>query len=149
MDERPLNLAILRTFSPLDGLKAENLHALARKTVIRELSAGRVLFKEGDPIKEGDPLYRIEKGLFQAAVEQAEGALARSKASKVLTEAQREAWCEAGPKVQSAKRLCQSGPLTGQQHFQGINSARAPRYATSRPAKPPNTESTMLSVSSC
>jgi membrane fusion protein, multidrug efflux system len=47
-----------------------------------------VLFKEGDPIKEGDSLYRIEKGLFQAAVEQAEGALARSKASKVLTEAQ-------------------------------------------------------------
>jgi membrane fusion protein, multidrug efflux system len=47
-----------------------------------------VLFKEGDPIREGDPLYRIEKGLFQAAVEQAEGALTRSKASKVLTEAQ-------------------------------------------------------------
>src|ERR1700691_4893660 len=51
MDERPLNLAILRTFSPLDGLKAENLHALARKTVIRELGAGRVLFKEGDTDK--------------------------------------------------------------------------------------------------
>jgi membrane fusion protein (multidrug efflux system) len=47
-----------------------------------------VLFKEGDPIKEGDPLYRIEKGMFQAAVEQAEGALLRSKASKTLTEAQ-------------------------------------------------------------
>src|SRR5258708_29830051 len=47
-----------------------------------------VLFKEGDPIKEGDPLYRIEKGMFQAAVEQAEGALVRSKASKTLTEAQ-------------------------------------------------------------
>ncbi|HTB02277.1 MAG TPA: efflux RND transporter periplasmic adaptor subunit [Bradyrhizobium sp.] len=47
-----------------------------------------VLFKEGDPIKQGDPLYRIEKGLFQAAEEQAEGALVRSKASKVLTEAQ-------------------------------------------------------------
>src|SRR6266536_2620453 len=44
-----------------------------------------VLFKEGDLIKEGDPLYRIEKGLFQAAVEQAEGALDRSQASKVLT----------------------------------------------------------------
>jgi multidrug efflux pump subunit AcrA (membrane-fusion protein) len=42
-----------------------------------------VLFKEGDPIKEGDPLYHIEKGLFQAAVEQAEGALTRSKAAKV------------------------------------------------------------------
>jgi membrane fusion protein (multidrug efflux system) len=47
-----------------------------------------VLFKEGDPIKEGDPLYRIEQGMFQAAVEQAEGALVRSKASKTLTEAQ-------------------------------------------------------------
>ena len=51
MDERPLDLAILRTFSPLDGLKAENLHALARKTHIRELGAGRVLFKEGDTDK--------------------------------------------------------------------------------------------------
>jgi membrane fusion protein (multidrug efflux system) len=47
-----------------------------------------VLFKEGDPIKEGDPLYRIEKGQFEAAVEQAEGALTRSKASKALTEVQ-------------------------------------------------------------
>jgi membrane fusion protein (multidrug efflux system) len=47
-----------------------------------------VLFKEGDTIKEGDPLYRIEKGMFQAAVEQAEGALLRSKAAKTLTEAQ-------------------------------------------------------------
>ena len=41
----------MRTFSPLDGLKAENLHALARKTQIRELGAGRVLFKEGDTDK--------------------------------------------------------------------------------------------------
>ena len=36
-----------------------------------------VLFKEGDLIKEGQPLYRIEKGLFEAAVEQAAGALRR------------------------------------------------------------------------
>jgi membrane fusion protein (multidrug efflux system) len=39
-----------------------------------------VLFKEGDLVKEGTPLYRIEKGLFQAAVEQAHGALETSKA---------------------------------------------------------------------
>ena len=51
MDERPVDLAVLKTFSPLDGLKAENLHALARKTVIRELDAGRLLFKEGDTDK--------------------------------------------------------------------------------------------------
>jgi len=47
-----------------------------------------VQFREGDLIKEGDPLYSIEKGLFQAAVGQAEGALERSKASKALTEIQ-------------------------------------------------------------
>src|SRR6202521_3543884 len=47
-----------------------------------------MLFKEGDPIKEGAPLYRIEQGLYQAAVEQAQGALERSKAAKVLTELQ-------------------------------------------------------------
>jgi CRP-like cAMP-binding protein len=51
MDERPIDLPILRTFSPLDGLKAENLHALARKTQIRSLGAGRILFKEGDSEK--------------------------------------------------------------------------------------------------
>jgi membrane fusion protein (multidrug efflux system) len=47
-----------------------------------------VLFKEGDAVKDGDPLYRIEQGLYQAAVEQAEGALERSKAAKILTELQ-------------------------------------------------------------
>jgi membrane fusion protein, multidrug efflux system len=44
-----------------------------------------VLFKEGDIVKKGDPLYRIEKGLFQADVESAKGALERSKSAKVLT----------------------------------------------------------------
>ena len=39
-----------------------------------------VLFAEGELVTEGAPLYRIEKDLFQAAVEQAEGALASSKA---------------------------------------------------------------------
>jgi membrane fusion protein (multidrug efflux system) len=47
-----------------------------------------VLFNEGDEVKEGTPLYHIEPGLFQAAVEQAQGALERSKASKSLTELQ-------------------------------------------------------------
>lgn len=47
----PLDLATLRTFAPLDGLKGENLRALARKTTLRELSQGRLLFKEGDTEK--------------------------------------------------------------------------------------------------
>ncbi len=51
MDEKPLDLALLKQFSPLDGLKAENLHALAKKTVLRDLPSGRQLFKEGDTDK--------------------------------------------------------------------------------------------------
>lgn len=49
MDEqKPVDIEILKNFSPLDGLKRENLHALARKTRLQELDAGRVLFKEGE-----------------------------------------------------------------------------------------------------
>jgi CRP-like cAMP-binding protein len=51
MIDRPVDISILTAFSPLDGLKAENLHALARKTQIRELDSGRTLFKEGDTEK--------------------------------------------------------------------------------------------------
>jgi len=47
-----------------------------------------VLFKEGEMVKQGTPLYRIEKGLFEAAVTAAEAALERSKAAKVLTDLQ-------------------------------------------------------------
>jgi membrane fusion protein, multidrug efflux system len=45
-----------------------------------------VLFKEGDLVKKGDALYRIEQGQYQAAVDQAQGALERSKAAKTLAE---------------------------------------------------------------
>jgi CRP-like cAMP-binding protein len=48
---QPIDPKILRAFSPLDGLKNENLRALARKTAIREQSQGRLLFKEGDTEK--------------------------------------------------------------------------------------------------
>jgi CRP-like cAMP-binding protein len=52
MDEqKPVDIEILKGFSPLDGLKRENLHALARKTRIQELDSGRVLFKEGESDK--------------------------------------------------------------------------------------------------
>jgi len=44
-----------------------------------------VLFKEGDLVNKGDHLYHIEKGEYQAAVEEAQGALERSKAAKALT----------------------------------------------------------------
>jgi membrane fusion protein (multidrug efflux system) len=47
-----------------------------------------VLFTEGTPVKQGAPLYRIEHGLYEASVEQAQGALERSKGARALTEIQ-------------------------------------------------------------
>lgn len=49
-----------------------------------------VLFKEGDTVAAGAPLYRIEKSEFEAAVEQAEGARERAKASLELATIQRQ-----------------------------------------------------------
>jgi CRP-like cAMP-binding protein/rhodanese-related sulfurtransferase len=51
IDTLPLELSVLRGFSPLDGLRNENLRALSRKTALRELGQGRLLFKEGDADK--------------------------------------------------------------------------------------------------
>ncbi|MES1196235.1 MAG: cyclic nucleotide-binding domain-containing protein [Steroidobacter sp.] len=51
MEKRPLDISFLRSFSPLDGLKAENLQALARKASLRDAQSDEVLFKEGDDDK--------------------------------------------------------------------------------------------------
>ena len=48
MADEQVSTELLRGFSPLDGLKRDNLAALARKVQIRELSPGQLLFKEGD-----------------------------------------------------------------------------------------------------
>jgi len=48
---RPVDVAQLRRFSPLDGMKKENQAALAKKVFIRELEPGRLLFKQGDTDK--------------------------------------------------------------------------------------------------
>ena len=58
-DPTTVEPAFLRAFSPLDGLKNENLRALARKTVLRELDQGRLLFKEGDTDKR--TYYLVER----------------------------------------------------------------------------------------
>ena len=51
MEEKSVDIEILRGFSPLDGLKRENLHALSRKTRLQQCDSGRVLFKEGESDK--------------------------------------------------------------------------------------------------
>jgi CRP-like cAMP-binding protein len=61
-DPTTVEPAFLRAFSPLDGLKNENLRALARKTVLRELAQGRLLFKEGDTDKR---TYYLASGLVE------------------------------------------------------------------------------------
>ena len=48
-----------------------------------------VLFKEGDTVKEGDVLYRIEPDTFQAAVQQAQGALYQAQGKFANATAQR------------------------------------------------------------
>jgi CRP-like cAMP-binding protein len=48
---RQLDISQLKQFSPLDGLKKDNLHALAKKTTVREAQAGETLFREGDSEK--------------------------------------------------------------------------------------------------
>jgi CRP-like cAMP-binding protein len=52
---------VLQCFSPMDGLKRQNLVALAKKTTIRKLGAGRSLFKAGD--KEKRTLYLVTGSL--------------------------------------------------------------------------------------
>ena len=42
-----------------------------------------VLFKEGEPVREGDLLYRIDQAPFQAALQQAQGALLRAQATYI------------------------------------------------------------------
>ena len=48
----PADIALLKRFSPLDGMKAENVIALARKTSRRQAPKGRVLFREDDAEKQ-------------------------------------------------------------------------------------------------
>jgi CRP-like cAMP-binding protein len=51
MTGEQLDINLLKMFSPLDGLKRDNLTALAKKVQIRELSPAQLLFKEGDTEK--------------------------------------------------------------------------------------------------
>ncbi|MFK8018089.1 MAG: cyclic nucleotide-binding domain-containing protein [Gammaproteobacteria bacterium] len=51
MSTKPIDPNLLKSLTPLDGLKAENLQALVKKTSVQELSSGRFIFKEGDSEK--------------------------------------------------------------------------------------------------
>ena len=50
-EERAADLALLKRFTPLAGMKKENQVSLARKVVVRQADPGRLLFKQGDTDK--------------------------------------------------------------------------------------------------
>lgn len=50
----------------------------------------KVLFRDGDSVKEGTPLFQIEKAPFEAAVDQARGALERAKGTLQNATVQRQ-----------------------------------------------------------
>jgi membrane fusion protein (multidrug efflux system) len=89
-----------------------------------------VLFKEGELVKVGDPLYRIEKGLFEADVRNAQGALERSKASLNLAVLQRQRAVEllaknAGTAVARDQAVALEGQAKGQVMTDEANLATA------------------------
>ena len=51
-DDREATSTLLKSLAPLDGLKRDNLAALAKKVTVKTLMAGRMLFKEGDTDKQ-------------------------------------------------------------------------------------------------
>jgi len=74
MTTEQLDIELLKAFSPLSGLKRDNLAALAKKVRIRELSPAQILFKEGDTEKRtiyvvSGALELIEGGRIAQVVE--------------------------------------------------------------------------------
>ncbi|MFZ8965304.1 MAG: cyclic nucleotide-binding domain-containing protein, partial [Steroidobacteraceae bacterium] len=62
MSQKLVSPNILKDYSPLDGLKRENLLALGRKTVAQSLESGRTLFREGDTDKR---VYYLLSGVVE------------------------------------------------------------------------------------
>jgi CRP-like cAMP-binding protein len=50
-EQQAASVQLLRGFAPLDGMKRDNLTALAKKVSVRTLNAGRALFSKGDTEK--------------------------------------------------------------------------------------------------
>ncbi len=74
-DEKPVTVDQLKSLSPLEGMKKDNISALAKKVFLRTLAPGRLLFKEGESdkrtvwlisgqveVKEGDRIVAMIRG---------------------------------------------------------------------------------------
>jgi hypothetical protein len=94
------------------------------------LQSGKLGREEGQrpqADRQRERAYVIPKTVRNAATKRTRTAFgALSKAySTLLTREQQKAWNAAAAKVLSRPRLGQCGPLSGQEHFVGINSSRA------------------------
>ena len=74
-----------------------------------------VQFKEGEIVKEGQPLYTIEKDQFKTAVDQAGGELADDKAKKLLTAIEYQR-ADALAKTQAGTMEARDKALTADRH---------------------------------
>ncbi len=74
-EDKPVSVELLKTLAPLEGMKKDNLGALARKVSLRTLSPGRALINEGDrdkrtiwlisglvDVREGDRTVAMVRG---------------------------------------------------------------------------------------
>ncbi len=96
---RPADVALLRRFTPLDGMKKDNQAALARKVSVRSMEPGRLLFKEGETDKRtiwlvsGSVELREDDriiGVIQAGTPEARNPLAPGTPRKFSARAQGE-----------------------------------------------------------
>ena len=79
---KQIELAQLKALSPIDSLKKDNLHALVKKTKIRDAQPGEILFREGDSEKR--TVY-----VLSGTVELREGDATAAKISGGADEARR------------------------------------------------------------
>lgn len=75
MNEPTISTDLLRRFSPLDGLKRENVAAMAKKMVVRTLDSGKTLFREGDTDKR---TYYLLSGTLELADRHGQARLLRA-----------------------------------------------------------------------
>jgi CRP-like cAMP-binding protein len=81
-DAREVSVELLRSLTPLEGMKRENLYALAKKVTVKQITAGRTLFKEGDADKRTIWIIRglVELSEHARTVGMIEGGSAEARA---------------------------------------------------------------------
>ena len=98
------------------------------------------LFTEGDYVRAGQPLYRIDPVTYEARVANARAALARARASTIAAEGQVTALCRACSSATSSRASSTTTPSLPPARRAPTSQAQARRAALGRrstlPARP-------------